>query len=48
MKEKTISIKQNDGEEYLIFNNIPSPLYPFVVMDNTDEDIELLSLVVEC
>lgn len=47
MKERTISIKQNNGTEYQLFNNIPSPLYPFVAMDYSDENIELLSVSIE-
>lgn len=30
MNKRIISIKQNNGKEFIIFENIPSPLYPFV------------------
>lgn len=47
MDKKTICVKQNGGEEIELFRDLPSPLYPFVSLNEKGSGIEIMYIKIE-
>lgn len=46
-KKKVIKVKVDDDKEFLLFENIECPLYPFVILSCKNNSLELLSVFEE-